>query len=72
MNEMTNEPTSGSQLTIDRCDATIDENRWKPGKEIALTWACIFFKLAACGVVIWEQYPILLRQIEAQRWGELV
>ena len=69
---MTNEPTSGSQLTIDRCDATIDENRWKPGKEIALTWAGIFFTLAACGVVIWEQYPILLRQIEAQRWGELV
>ncbi|CAG1001942.1 Cellulose synthase catalytic subunit [UDP-forming] [Methylophilaceae bacterium] len=68
---MTNEPTPGSQLTIACCDATIDENRWKSGKEIALTWAAIFFTLAACGIVIWEQYPILLRQIEAQHWGEV-
>ncbi len=68
---MTNEPTTGSQRTIARCDVTIDENRWNSGKEIALTWAGMFFTLAACGVVIWEQYPILLHQIETQRWGEV-
>ena len=68
---MINEPTTDSRRTVVRHYATIDENCWKPGKEIALTWAGIFFTLAACGIVIWEQYPILLRQIEAQQWGEV-
>src|SRR3569623_1928370 len=70
MVEKMNYPFRGGALsTMAHRPAVIDETRWQTGKEIALTWAGIFFTFAACVIVLIEQGPILLDQIKGQRWG---
>lgn len=69
---MNNEPCNGSRHAMARgVFAAIDETRWRPGKEVALTWIGIAFTLAACAAVVWEQGPILLEQIAHRHWGEV-
>ncbi|KAF0192227.1 MAG: glycosyltransferase [Gammaproteobacteria bacterium] len=48
----------------------IDDQRWARRREIFLTWCGIVFTLATGALVIGDQYPVLLGQIEAGRYGD--
>ena len=69
---MKNEALGNSRSAMAyRASAVIDEKRWQPRKETALTWTGIACTIAACAAVAWEQGPILLDQIAGHRWSEV-
>src|SRR3569833_1419082 len=69
---MKNEALGNSRSAMAyRASAVIDEKRWQPRKETALTLTVISCLIAACAAVAWEQGPILLDQIAGHRWSEV-
>ncbi len=52
--------------------ATINETRWKPGREIIFSWCGMVFTLIASTVVVWEQSVLINQQIDSARWGDVM
>lgn len=55
----------------DSVTSAIQEERWKAGKEIFLSWLCVTFTLFAVGMATWEQYPVFIAQLEQRQWAQL-
>lgn len=60
---------SASSDGISVARGKIDERRWARRRESVLTWLGLVLTLATCALVIRDQYPTLLGQIEAGRYA---
>ena len=62
---------AGSDVSPVESFSTINEDKWKARKETLLSWFCVFLTVVASSLVAWEQYSVLIHQIEQQAWLDL-